>query len=443
MKTSRFSRIIKLAGSVSKVATNMALDKLKEAEELTYKLKMAKEIIGTMGELKGGLMKVGQMLSITEDLLLPPEITELFKTLQKDAPAMSEADLLYMFKLNFKKRPEELFKTFDYKPIAAASIGQVHKATLTDGTVVAVKVQYPGIDKAIVSDLSNLDGIDQLINLFVPNKPNIKSVLTEMKRSLVNETDYINEANEMCLFRDATNDRFEEIKIPKVFKEFSTKSILTTEFCEGVPFEESRQFSQATKNRLGTLLFEHFLFSFFELRKLHTDPQNGNYLFNEKGIILLDFGSTKSFDEEFIHYYTLMLMAIEYNRMDLFKIAGLYLNLFSKDDDQDYINRNFKLIYNILAPYFGEGSYAVDELNPLSLIKDFFQTIEIKGRTPPRSEFFLLDRANLGLFSKLKYWKSEVNWKEGREKYRKKSNIAALAYFKERYPNVDFSMIIP
>ncbi len=334
-----------------------------------------------------------------------------------------------------------MFKTFDYKPIASASIGQVHKATLSDGTVVAVKVQYPGIDQAITADLSNLDGIDQLLNLFVPNKPNIKTVLNEMKRSLVNETDYENEAHEMKLFYDLSRDKFSELKIPKVYSEFSTKTILTTEFCEGVPFEESIHFSQATKNRLGTLLFEHFLFSFFEMRKLHTDPQNGNYLFNSNGIILLDFGSTKSFDEEFIHYYTLMLMAVEYKRMDLFKVAGAYLNLFSKDDTEEYINRNYTLIHNILAPYFGEGAYAVDELNPLSLIKDFFQTIELKGRTPPRSEFFLLDRANLGLFSKLKYWKSEVNWKEGRTKFRKKSNIAALAFFKVVHPELDLSKI--
>ena len=165
-KSSQLGRLTKLGKSIVVATGHLAIDAVKnktqeiisqndKASELTRKISATKEIVQSMGELKGALMKLGQMISITEDLVLPPEISALFRELQKSSPPMSQNDLNSVFLKGFGKLPNEMFKSFDMLPMAAASIGQVHKAQTFEGQDVAVKVQYPKIVEAIKNDFKN------------------------------------------------------------------------------------------------------------------------------------------------------------------------------------------------------------------------------------------------------------------------------------------------
>lgn len=428
-KSSKLSRFLSVGSSLTKATANLALDAAKnkaqtyldknpEIKDMTLKIKASKEIIQTMGELKGAMMKLGQMISISEDMFLPKEISDLFRDLQKNSPPMPSSEVERMILENFKKPASELFLEFDIKPVAAASIGQVHKAKLHSGEVVAVKIQYPKIVNAIKYDFQNLHKIDKLVHLLYANKPNIDNMISELKTSLMQECDYIHEMQEMQFFKAAYKDKFPMIHIPEVYPDYCSEQILTMEWIEADSFEDSLQYSDADKDFLGQSLYNSYLYSLFELKRLHTDPQNGNYLFKKDKIVILDFGSTREFDHDFVVDYAGLLMAMEANRVDIYSIIAKKLNMFKEDDEEDLILRHFEIIRNLYTPYNQEGLHTITEINPFQIFKDFLKDIDFKGRKSPRQEFLLLDRSTFGLYAKLKTWKARINWISGRNKFR-------------------------
>lgn len=428
-KSSKLSRFLSVGSSLTKATANLALDAAKnkaqnyldknpEIKDMTLKIKASKEIIQTMGELKGAMMKLGQMISISEDMFLPKEISDLFRDLQKNSPPMPSSEVERMILENFKKPASELFLEFDIKPVAAASIGQVHKAKLHSGEVVAVKIQYPKIVNAIKYDFQNLHKIDKLVHLLYANKPNIDNMIAELKTSLMQECDYIHEMKQMQFFKEAYKEKFPMIHIPEVYPQYSSEQILTMEWIEADSFEDSLQYSDLDRDFLGQSLYESYLYSLFELKRLHTDPQNGNYLFKKDKIVMLDFGSTREFDHDFVVDYAGLLMAMEENRIDIYSKIAKKLNMFKEDDEEDLIARHFEIIKDLYRPYTYEGLHMITEINPFQIFKDFLKDIDFKGRKSPRQEFLLLDRSTFGLYAKLKTWKARINWISGRNKFR-------------------------
>lgn len=428
-KSSKLSRFLSVGTSLTKASAQLALDAAKnkaqsyldknpEVKDLGLKIKASKEIIQTMGELKGAMMKLGQMISISEDLILPKEITDLFRDLQKNSPSMPTEEVRRMVMENFKLPPEELFAEFDLKPVAAASIGQVHKARLHTGQQVAVKIQYPKIVNAIKYDFQNLHKIDKLIHLLYANKPNVDNMIAELKTSLMEECDYLHEMEQMQYFSAQYKTTFPMIHIPEVYPELCCEQILTMEWVEGDTFEESLHYTEEQKNFLGTSLYESYLYSLFELKRLHTDPQNGNYLFKPDKIIMLDFGSTREFDQDFVVDYVGLLMSLESNRVDIYSTIAKKLNMFRDEEEAELIAKHFILIRDLYEPYTLEGLAPISAINPFHLFKDFLKDVKFKGRKSPRQEFLLLDRSTFGLYAKLKGWKSEINWVNGRNKFR-------------------------
>lgn len=436
-----------MGGAIAKVGGQLAVDfakekssqlieksyqKAQEVQATTQQIKAAKELISSMGELKGGFMKVGQMLSITEDLILPKEISELFKTLQKDAPKMTGQELDLVFKEDFGKLPEDVFASFDRTAIAAASIGQVHKATLMDGTVVAVKIQYPKIVKAVKSDLQNINQLDRLLNLVFPGKPDIKHILEEVKDTMLKECDYKLEAQNLKEFAKIYED-FPNLIVPKVYDEYCSNRILTTEFMEGDHFDETLNYTQEEKDQIGEVLYQSFLYSFFQNKMLHTDPQEGNYLFRRDKIIMLDFGSVKRFETDFVEHYALMTKSVSENNTEMYRVATEFLKVTRPDYSQETIEEFIDLASAIYKPFLAEGKYAVENVNPFQLIKSFLgqNMRNLKGKQAPREEFILLDRANIGVFTKLTRWKARINWQEGKRKYQSPvEEEAAKKYFR-------------
>lgn len=389
---------------------------------LQYRVEAAQKIVENMGELKGAVMKLGQMLSITQDLVFPKEVTELFKKLQKDAPPMSDEDLLSVFKKTFQSSPEEVFAEFNRTPFAQASIGQVHRAKLKDGTDVAVKVQYPNIKQAIVHDFKNLDRLDQMFGILFKQKPDIESTLEEIKDVLALECDYTHELKQLKEFGNLLSQHPCQIRVPKAFEDYSGEHILTMEFMQGDSFDETLHYSQEVKDKLGQTLYDFFHISLYEFNKLHTDPQSANYLFQEDEIILLDFGATKSFDHTFILHYTKLLKALEESDFSSYAQEMINLGFFTDKDMQEnagrIVRRHYQMIHKFYSPYVKEGVRALENDNPFEMAKGFLKEIELKGRKAPRPDFFHLDRAHLGLYSKLRAWKSHIDWKTQRDKSR-------------------------
>lgn len=428
-KSSKLSRFLSVGSSLTKATAQLAVDAAKtkaqnyldrnpEIKDMSLKIKASKEIIQTMGELKGAMMKLGQMISISEDLFLPKEISDLFRDLQKNSPSMPESEVRRMIMESFNRPPEELFLEFDIKPVAAASIGQVHRAKLHTGEVVAVKIQYPKIVNAIKYDFQNLHKIDRLIHLLYPNKPNIDDMISELKTSLLEECDYLHEMEQIQFFKEKYKNIFPMIQIPAVHPEFCSEQILTMEWVEGDSFEQTLHYTEEQKNFLGESLYESYLYSLFELKRLHTDPQNGNYLFRPDKIIMLDFGSTREFDHDFVTDYAGLMMSLEENRRDIYSIIAKRLKIFKEDENEELIAKHFIMIRDLYLPYTRPGVHGIMEINPFHLLKDFIKDIDFKGRKSPRREFLLLDRSTFGLYTKLKGWKSEINWLEGRNKFR-------------------------
>lgn len=428
-KSSKLSRLLSVGAGLTKASAQLAVDMAKnktqelldqrpDIRDMGYKIKASKEIIQTMGELKGAMMKLGQMISISDDMFLPKEISSLFRDLQKHSPPMPNGEVQQIIFENFNKTVEELFLEFDITPIAAASIGQVHRARLHSGEFVAVKIQYPKIVEAIKYDFQNLHKIDKLLYLLYSNRPNIDNMIAELKTSLLEECDYLHEMEQLQFFKMHYKEKFPMIVIPTTYPEFCSQQILTMEWVEGDSFEESLNYTTEQRNFLGSSLYESYLYSLFELNRLHTDPQNGNYLFKTDKIIMLDFGSTRKFDYNFVVDYAGLLMALEEDRLDIYSTIAKNLDMFKPDEDEMILARHYRIIKDLYEPYTIAGAHAIIEINPFQLFKDFIKDINFKNRKSPRQEFLLLDRSTFGLFTKLKGWRSEINWVDGRNKFR-------------------------
>lgn len=323
---------------------------------------------------------------------------------------MPSEDIKKVFMESFGKTPQELFYRFEEKPMAAASIGQVHRAWLDDNTQVAVKIQYPKIVNAIKNDFENLDALKKFVTLLFPKTPNVDSYLLELKRSLTQECDYFQEKESLDFFREKSKERFPEIVIPKTYPEFCSQTILTLEYLEGDDFVDTKSYPQEVKDHLGQLLYDYHNFCFYELRRLHSDPQYGNYLFKQDKIIMLDFGSVRSFDVDFVKDYILLLKSIESKDLELYRSVLLRFGFFDSNDSEQLFRDHLNMVYDLYKPYIKEGKHAIPMVNPMDLVKGFVDKIELKGRKSPREEFLLLDRAHLGLYTKLRGWQAKIDW---------------------------------
>jgi predicted unusual protein kinase regulating ubiquinone biosynthesis (AarF/ABC1/UbiB family) len=258
----------------------------------------AKQVVDMLGEMKGAAMKVGQLASFYE-FAAPGEYVDTYRDalsmLQNAAPPMDPAASRRVIEEEFGRPVEEVYATFDDEAVASASIGQVHRATLPSGEDVAVKVQYPGVDAAIRSDLKNISALAKLSLAVAPNV-DPKEVTAEVRDRVMEELDYRREAANQAKFA-ALFEGHPFIVVPKVYEEFSKTRVITQEFITGKPFPTTFELPQEDKNRVGEILFRFFYGSLNRFRIFSADPHPGNYLFLEDGrIAFLDFGLVRAVD---------------------------------------------------------------------------------------------------------------------------------------------------
>jgi predicted unusual protein kinase regulating ubiquinone biosynthesis (AarF/ABC1/UbiB family) len=259
-----------------------------------YHAASAKRVLETAGQMKGALMKLAQMASYVSDSL-PPQYRELLAQLQSNAPPLEFAAIQAALEHELGAATRSLFAEFDPKPLAAASIGQVHRARLRDGREVAVKVQYPGIDTAIGADLANVDWLYTMVGAFYPALET-GPVVEELRARLGEELDYANEARNQQAFAELYAEH-DEIHVPAVIASHSTKRVLTMELAHGSDFAWLRAQPDAVRQRAAEIVYRFVWGSMFRHRAFNGDPHPGNYRFAADGrVTFLDFGCVKFFD---------------------------------------------------------------------------------------------------------------------------------------------------
>ncbi|GAB09928.1 hypothetical protein GOARA_048_01300 [Gordonia araii NBRC 100433] len=255
-------------------------------------LAAAEQIVDVLGHLKGGAMKLGQMLSVLDLDMIPESHRDVFRqrlaSLRDQAPKVPFPAMRGLIEDELGPL-DTVFASFEPTPIAAASIGQVYRGTLHDGRVVAVKVQYPGIETAIRSDIRNLALFAKMWKSLWPGIDS-SGIVSELATTLENELDYRLEArNQHHLAGAYRGHPF--IVIPDVIPEHSTHRVLTTEYFDGVGFDEIRQRSAAERDHVGELVFRFYVGSIFDRAEFCGDPHPGNILLGADGrLCIVDFG---------------------------------------------------------------------------------------------------------------------------------------------------------
>ncbi len=263
-------------------------------------LETAKQIVAVLGTMKGAAMKLGQVMSFLDMGIVPEEHREEFQLelakLRDAAPTVSFKQMKRVIEEDLEEPISKIFASFDEEPIAAASIGQVYRATLKDGgREVAVKVQYPGVAGAVRADMQNLDMIMRLLKRMTPGM-DVKAITGEIRERIVEELDYELEAqNQRSLARIFAGHPF--IVVPEVVSSLSRERVMVSEFVRGVGFEELKGRSQQERDRIGEIVFRFFLGCLYRHRQFSGDPHPGNFLLLEDGrIAFLDFGLFKRLD---------------------------------------------------------------------------------------------------------------------------------------------------
>jgi len=261
-------------------------------------LAAALQLFGTMGYMRGAVMKVGQLLANLPDVV-PEEFAEVLAALHFEAPPMHFSMIREVFLDEFGREPEEVFASFDRQAFAAASLGQVHRARLHNGKEVAVKIQYPGIARTIKADLRNLRILLQPMCL-TSDWRNMLDKLEDIEQTLLTETDYEQEAHYgkevRLLFGEA-----DQVAVPQVYDDYSTKRVLTTEFLRGCHLDKFLAGNPPQKERdhFATLMTMATRRVFYRLHWFTGDPHPGNFIFMEDGRLgFIDFGCTRPMTDE-------------------------------------------------------------------------------------------------------------------------------------------------
>jgi predicted unusual protein kinase regulating ubiquinone biosynthesis (AarF/ABC1/UbiB family) len=366
-----------------------------------FQVETAEQAVDLLGNMKGALMKVGQMASYL-DQGLPETVRSTLTQLQQDAPPMSVELAESVVTAELGGPPDEIFARWDADPIAAASIGQVHRAMTHDGRAVAVKIQYPGVQDAIGSDLATADVVFRgLARMFPGLEPG--PVVAELKARLREELDYTVEAANQHAF-GAYYRGHPHIHIPDVVDDLSTSTILTTELATGVRFEEVLSWSQNERNLAAETIYRFAFGSIYNVGAFNGDPHPGNYIFRPGGeVTFLDFGLVKRFTRASLEGFEAMLtsMVLEHDPAR-FRAVVEDLGLlrkgaeFSDAEVADYFSHFYEFVREP-GPYTITGEYASSTIRHIFEAGGEFSDIRKAANVP--TDFVIIQRINLGLFS--------------------------------------------
>ena len=349
-------------------------------------LETAMKMVEALGSMKGAAMKIGQFASFIDTEFIPEEYRDTYQEqlakLRTDAPSMPWERVVDVLEEQYEGEPlDTMFESIEEEAVAAASIGQVHRAVLLDGRKVAIKIQYPGVAEALESDLRNAGVLVRLARVMAPGL-DAKAVTKELRERILEELDYEYEAQNQRAFARAYRDH-PFIYVPDVITRLSRRKVLVTEFVEGVGFDEVKELDEEARGRFGEILFRGSFGSIYHLQHFNADPHPGNYILMDDGrVAFLDFGMTKKLDPEQIELEQLAVDAATRNDPEGLRDALADLGFINDPSklDAERLMEHVKLI---------GGWYMEDkevEMSPKLVMK------VIEATHDPRSEYFDLVR---------------------------------------------------
>lgn len=380
----------------------------------------ALKIVDTLCRVRGAALKLGQMISIQDNQMISPELQAIFERVRQSADYMPQSQMNKMMTSELGADWQSMYKHFDMKPFAAASIGQVHHAILHDGTQVAVKIQYPGVAESIESDIKNVLSILKYANVF-PEGLFIDHIMAYAKKELSWEIDYVREANCAVQYRSLLSqfcDAEENFKVPIVYQELCTKKVLTTELISGISIDKLNDYKETANPNVKNSVLDRILRLFFQelfvFRYMQTDPNWSNFFYDYQTdtISLIDFGSTREYSEHFVNQYMDIINAAIDNDRDL---------VLKKSEDIGFLcgyeSEIFKKAHVDSVMIIGEAIRYPNRFNfgkqsVTEKINNLVPTMLQYRLKPPPEEIYSLHRKLSGLFLLFTKLKAEINCRE-------------------------------
>jgi predicted unusual protein kinase regulating ubiquinone biosynthesis (AarF/ABC1/UbiB family) len=396
------------AGSAPQLFTAAGAQRQQLREDLA--LQTAEDVAGTLGAMKGVMMKIGQMASYVDDGL-SPAVRRTLSRLQDSVPPMSPQLAAGVVEEELGAPPERAFARWDPQPIAAASIGQVHRAVTLDGRAVAVKVQYPGIAETIAADLRNVALLRRMLRITAPAQ-DADALIAELRDRVLEELDYRREASNQQLMADYF-DGHPTIHVPRIIGPLSTRRVITSELSGGARFAELAGWSQEERDLAAETIYRFVFRSLYELRAFNGDPHPGNYLFHGGGrVTFLDFGLVKNFTPAELQ--PLMQMN---RRLCVEHDPGAFRRSL---ESAGFLRPHAPLSTDAIIEHLAVFYDTIREPVPLTITGDYASSIVRRFfdvRSPvaeyisiPKS-YVILQRINLGLFAVLGQLSATANWR--------------------------------
>jgi predicted unusual protein kinase regulating ubiquinone biosynthesis (AarF/ABC1/UbiB family) len=398
--TSRLSRFAKLGSLATGVASNMLVDGAKSAltgkgwdnKRLLLQPKNIEKLAVQLSHLRGAAMKLGQLLSMDAGDLLSPELAQLLALLRSDANPMPHKQLVEVLKIQWGDDWLSRFSHIELRPFAAASIGQVHLAYQENGDKLAVKVQYPGIAKSVVSDVDNVITLLTLSRL-LPKELDIKPLVNEAKAQLLAEADYLREADYLIRYKTALKGNT-NFKVPNVYTAHSTKQVLTMEYVNAEPIERITALPQSQQSFVAEQLIDLFFKEMFEFKLIQTDPNfaNFHYQSDTQKIVLFDFGATREISNELSSAYLALFKAGSENNREGVLNAASKIGYFKDDILDDYKNNVIDLFLMACEPLRYNGNFDFKNSELALKIKNAGLELSAQSQqwhTPPVDALFI------------------------------------------------------
>jgi predicted unusual protein kinase regulating ubiquinone biosynthesis (AarF/ABC1/UbiB family) len=411
--SARAARYARVGANMGGVAARMAGSRLfgGDARDASNAAVLAQ----ALGGLKGPIMKVAQLLATIPDLI-PPEYAAELQKLQSEAPPMGAAFVKRRMQAELGPQWQSRFDSFDLNPAAAASLGQVHRATTKDGERIACKLQYPDMQSAVEADLSQLELVFALHRRMDP-AIDTREIAKEIGERVREELDYEREAKHAALYARTLAD-VEEVRVPRVHPELSTRRLLSLEWLEGEKILQFTEVPVEIRNRLAVAMFKAWWHPFSHAAVIHGDPHLGNYtVFSEggeaRGINLLDYGCIRIFHPRFVGGVVDLYRGLQTD--DRARVVHAYETWGFKSLSNeliDILNIWARFIY---APLLDDRVRTVaDGVKPGEYGRrqafEVHKALKEKGPVTVPREFVFMDRAAVGLGAVFLHLKAELNY---------------------------------
>lgn len=395
------------------MAINEIASKVKsEQGKIQGRIQMAQDVVKTLSQLKGASMKLGQLISMDMGEYIPPEIQAILGQLHNKVTFLPYPKIEVILKVQLKEKFSH-FNRIDQTPLAAASIGQVHRARLASEEVV-IKVQYPGVADSIPSDLRLLKFIVGHISFFQGKEADMKPFFEEVEDVLKKEADYDYELQMHELYREKFKGS--EFIIPRIYPAYSTKTIITQEFIAGVSFNDWLETHPAReiKDRFANQLMLLYMEEIFIHGLVQTDPNPGNFLVTpDQKIALLDFGAVKSYGREFIEGYKSVLTAAFHHDQEKLMKESIRLKFIDERENSETRALYLEMVEVLAEPFRSDEQFDFADQTFVKKSRDLAWSLSMKCRySPPPRELLFLHRKLAGIFVLIKKLESKVRLKD-------------------------------